>query len=106
MHSLAIDPEVKPVKQAHRNMRHEVEQAVIKEVKKLIEANFIREEQYPNWVSSIVPVKKKNDDIRVCIDFRNVNKACPKDEFPLPATEILINRTATHEVFSFMDLAE
>ena len=85
MHRLAINPEKNPVKQAHRNMRYEVETAVIKEVKKLIEANFIREEQYPSWISSVVPVKKKNGDIHVCIDFRDVNHACPKDPFPLPA---------------------
>lgn len=47
----------------------------------------------PDWVASIVPVKKKNGQIRVCVDFRDLNKACPKDEFSLPVTEILIDHT-------------
>ena len=84
-------------------MRIEVEKAVNKEIKKLIDANFIREEQYPEWLSSVVPVKKKNGDIRVCIDFRDLNKACPKDDFPLPTMEVMIDNTSTYEAFSFMD---
>ena len=68
-HKLAIGEDKKPVKQTPRNMRIEVEKAVNKEIKKLIDANFIREEQYPEWLSSVVPVKKKNGNIRICIDF-------------------------------------
>jgi len=102
-HKLAIAGDKKPVKQTPRNMRIEVEKAVNKEVKKLIDANFIREEQYPEWISSVVPVKKKNGDICICIDFRDLNKACPKDDFPLPTMEIMIDNTSTYEAFSFMD---
>jgi len=49
----------------------------------------------PDWVASIVPVKKKNGQIRICVDFRDLNKACPKDEFSLPVTEILIDHTSS-----------
>ena len=52
------------------------------EVKKFIDSGFIREEQHPDWVVNIIPVTKKNEKIRVCIDFRDLNEACPKDEFP------------------------
>lgn len=53
------------------------------EVNKLIEAGFIREVKYPSWISNIVPVKRKNGQIRVCVDFRDLNKACSKDDFHL-----------------------
>ena len=51
----------------------------------------------------MVPVKKKNGQIRYCVDFRNLNKACPKDEFPLPNMDLLINSTAGSAMSSFMD---
>ena len=55
------------------------------------------------WLSNIVPVKKKNRQIRCCVDFRNLNKACPKDEFPLPNRDLLIDSAAGNAMFSFMD---
>ena len=54
-------------------------------------------------MSSIVPVEKKNGQIRICVDFRDLNKACPKDDFPIPISEILIDATMGYEIFSFMD---
>lgn len=86
---------MQPVKQAPRRMRIELEEKVVIETKKLIEAGFIQEEENPDWVASIVPVKKKNGQIRICVDFRDLNKACPKDEFSLPVTEILIDHTSS-----------
>nr|GMC49085.1 uncharacterized protein LOC109184998 [Ipomoea batatas] len=70
---------------------------------KLIEAGFIREVKYPVTISSIVPVRKKNGQIRVCVDFRDLNVACPKDDFPLPITELMIDAVTGHEIMSFMD---
>jgi Reverse transcriptase (RNA-dependent DNA polymerase) len=103
VHYLKIDPTFKPIKQAPRRMRIEFEEKVIEETKKLIDAGFIREEETPEWVASIVPVKKKNGQIHICVDFRDLNKACPKDDFPLSVTEIIIDHTSSYEVFSFMD---
>jgi Reverse transcriptase (RNA-dependent DNA polymerase)/RNase H-like domain found in reverse transcriptase len=103
VHYLKIDPTFKPIKQAPRRMRIELEEKVVEETKKLIDAGFIREEETPEWVASIVPVKKKNGQIHICVDFRDLNKACPKDDFPLPVTEIIIDHTSSYEVFSFMD---
>ncbi|XP_070011076.1 uncharacterized protein [Nicotiana sylvestris] len=73
------------------------------EANKLIEASFIREVKFPTWVSSIVPVRKKNGQIRVCVDFRDLNYACPKDEFPLPIPKLMIDATTGYEAMSFMD---
>ena len=55
------------------------------EVHKLITCGFIREEQYPDWVANVVPALKKNEKIRICIDYRDLNTACPKDEFLFPS---------------------
>ncbi|PKU60192.1 RNA-directed DNA polymerase [Dendrobium catenatum] len=103
VHRLTIKPDVTPVKQAPRRMRLEIEEQVIAETKKLIDAGFIREEKYADWIANIVPVKKKNGQIRVCIDFRDLNKACPKDDFPLPVSELLVDNTSNYDMFSFMD---
>ena len=58
---------------------------------------------HPRWLSNIVPVKKKNGQIRCCVDFWNLNKACLKDEFPLSNMDMLIDSAAVHAMFSFMD---
>uniref|UniRef100_A0A2N9HFT2 RNA-directed DNA polymerase n=1 Tax=Fagus sylvatica TaxID=28930 RepID=A0A2N9HFT2_FAGSY len=80
-----------------------VEAQITQEVKKLLAAGFIKPIQHPRWLSNIVPVKKKNGQIRCCVDFRNLNKACPKDEFPLPNMDLLIDSAAGSAMFSFMD---
>jgi len=64
---------------------------------------FIREEKNPDWVANIVPITKKIGKIRVCIDFSDLNKAWPKDEFPLPITDVMIDNTCGFEQMSFMD---
>src|SRR3954466_8843068 len=77
--------------------------AIEQEVRKLIDSGFICEEQHPDLVANIVPIPKKNGSIHICIDFRNLNNACPKDEFPLPVTDIMVENTANYERMSFMD---
>ncbi|KAA0063066.1 uncharacterized protein E6C27_scaffold468G001830 [Cucumis melo var. makuwa] len=73
------------------------------EVNKLIEVGFIREVKYLKWIANIVPVRKKNGQLRVCVNFRDLNNACPKDDFPLPITEIMVDATTGYEALSFMD---
>uniref|UniRef100_A0A2N9GV74 Reverse transcriptase domain-containing protein n=1 Tax=Fagus sylvatica TaxID=28930 RepID=A0A2N9GV74_FAGSY len=73
------------------------------EVNKLEQAEFIREVQFPKWIANIVPVKKKNGQIRVCVNFRDLSRACPKDDFPLPNTELMVDSTIGHKALSFMD---
>ncbi|KAG9439903.1 hypothetical protein H6P81_020068 [Aristolochia fimbriata] len=103
IHKLAINSGVKPIKQSQRRFRPELVPEIEKEVDKLLKADFIREVKYPSWIANIVPVKKKNGQIRVCVDFRDLNKACPKDDFPLPITELMVDATTGHEALSFMD---
>ncbi|GMP78570.1 hypothetical protein CsSME_00034472 [Camellia sinensis var. sinensis] len=103
MHRLNVIPLARPVKQGVRFYKPEVELNIKDEVVKLLGAGFIKPIQHPTWLSSIVPVIKKNGQIRVCVDFRDLNKSCPKDEFPLPNIDTLIDSAAGHHMFSFMD---
>lgn len=77
--------------------------ALKEEVQRLISNGFIREAMYPKWISNLVLVKKSNCIWRVCIDFSNLNQVCPKDSFPLPRIDQLVESTAGHELLSFMD---
>ncbi|XP_019260811.1 PREDICTED: uncharacterized protein LOC109238788 [Nicotiana attenuata] len=96
-------PGARPVKQVQRRFRPKLVPLIETEVNNLIEAGFVREVKYPTWISSIVPVRKKNGQIRVCVDFRDLNNACPKDEFPHPIPELMIDATTGYEAMSFMD---
>jgi hypothetical protein len=99
MHRLAMQKNYPPVKQGQRRYHPELLPQIEVEVDKLIPAGFIREVKYPTWVSSIVLVKKKNGQIRICVDFRDLNKACLKDDFPIPISEILIDSAMWYEIF-------
>ncbi|KAL0689536.1 hypothetical protein Bca4012_089214 [Brassica carinata] len=102
-HDLNVDPTFKPVKQKRRKLGPERAKAVNDEVDKLLKIGSIREVQYPDWLANPVVVKNKNGKWRVCIDFTDLNKACPKDSFPLPHIDRLVEATAGHELLSFMD---
>ena len=69
----------------------------------MLAAGFIKPIEHSRWLSNIVPVKKKNDQIRCRVDFRNLNKACLKDEFPLSNMDLLIDSAAGSAMFSFTD---
>jgi hypothetical protein len=73
------------------------------EVKRLLNAEVIREVAYPEWLANKVMVKKSNGKWRMCIDFIDFNKACLKDEFPLPRIDSLVDTTATSELMSLLD---
>jgi hypothetical protein len=84
-------------------MKAEVLVEVKKEVEKMLEAGFIRPCRYAEWISSIIPMQKKDGRWRVCVDFKDLNRATPKDEYPMPVAETLINAAADHKILSFMD---
>ena len=81
---LNVDLEKNPVQQKRRVFALERNQAITDEVNKLLAADFIREVYYPNWLVNAVLVKKANEKWRMCVDFTYLNKACLKDNFPLP----------------------
>ncbi|KAL0455858.1 UNVERIFIED_CONTAM: hypothetical protein Slati_0925000 [Sesamum latifolium] len=103
VHQLSISKGAHPVKQAQHQFRFELVPLIEAEVNKLIEVGFIREVKYPTRISSIISMRKKNGEIRVCVDFRDLNSRCPKDDFPLRIAELMINATTGHEALSFMD---
>ena len=73
------------------------------EVNKLLATKFIREVHYPEWLANVVMVKKANGKWRMCVDFTDLNQACPKDSFPLPRIDQLVDSTAGHKLLTFMD---
>ena len=75
----------------------------LEEVGRLKEARAIREIFFPKWLANTVVVKKKNGKWRICIDFTNLNRACPKDPFPMPKINQLVNATYGHLRMSFLD---
>ena len=102
-HSLNVDPTKKLVQQKRRVFALERNKAIIEEVEKLLTTGFIREVHYPKWLANIVMVKKSNGKWRMCVDFITLNNACPKDSFPFPRIDQLVNSTAGHELLTFMD---
>ena len=102
-HRIPTNPDVKPVKQKLRRMKPEWALKIKEEVIKQIEAKFLKVVEYPEWLANIVPVPKKDGRVRMCVDFRDLNKACPKDDFPLPHIDVLVDSTAGHALLSFMD---
>ncbi|XP_059650003.1 uncharacterized protein LOC132295729 [Cornus florida] len=102
-HRLPIKKDFQPYKQPPRRMSSEVMLKIKEEIERLLKAGFIRTVRYVEWLSNVVPVMKKNGKLRVCVDFRNLNNATPKDEYPMPVADQLIDSAAKHEILSFMD---
>nr|XP_017217204.1 PREDICTED: uncharacterized protein LOC108194776 [Daucus carota subsp. sativus] len=96
MHSLNVDPKKKPVKQKRRNFAPERQRAIDEEVGKLMKADIICEIKYPEWLANVVMVKKANGKWRMCVDYTDLNAACPKDPYPLPSIDQLIDATSGH----------
>ncbi|XP_020555094.1 uncharacterized protein LOC110013285 [Sesamum indicum] len=84
VHRLNVDPTMRPVQQKKRNFSAEKNQVIREEVERLLSAGYITEVQYTDWLSNVVVVPKPGGKWRVCIDFTDLNKACPKDPYPLP----------------------
>ena len=70
---------------------------------KQFNVGFLTVTSYPQWVANIVPVPKKDGKVQMCVDYRDLNRASPKDDFPLPYIDILVDNTTQHKMFSFMD---
>ena len=69
----------------------------------LFRSSFIREVYYPDWLANVVMVRKACGKWRMCVDFTDLNKACPKDSYPLQRVDVLVNFIAQHQLLSFMD---
>ncbi|CAJ2657607.1 unnamed protein product [Trifolium pratense] len=102
-HRLPIRPDKKPVKQAPRRFAPEILSKIKEEIERLLRSKFIRTARYVEWLANIVPVIKKNGSLRICIDFRDLNNATPKDEYSMPVAEMLIDSAAGFEYLSMLD---
>ena len=102
-HRLTVDPKVRPVRQRRRKFNEERRLVVQEETRKLLDVSHIREIQYPEWLANVVLVKKANGKWRMCVDFTDLNKACPKDSYPLSSIDALVVSALGCKMLSFLD---
>ena len=103
VHRLNVSPSSSPIRQTKRVFAQERDKAIAEEVQKLLNADFIREIYRPDWLANVVMVKKANGKWKMCVDFTDLNRACPKDSYPFSRIDNLVDSTARHELLSFMD---
>ena len=102
-HHLNIDPERKGERQKRKAISGERAFALKEEVDRLLKAFLVNESFYPTWLDNSVLVKKPNGKWRIRVNFTGMNKACPKDSFPLPRIDQLVDSTAGHALLNFID---
>ncbi|XP_057432272.1 uncharacterized protein LOC130725025 [Lotus japonicus] len=102
-HRLALNPSIKPVSQLLCRMCGDKGKAAQLEVDKLLAAKFIKDVKYPTWLANVVMVKKANGKWRMCVDYTDLNKACPKDPYPLPSIDKLFDGASGNELLILMD---
>ena len=102
-HHFTMDPNVRPVRQIRRKFNKEKRQVIWEETEKLLKVGYIREIQYPEWVANVVLVKKANWKWKMCVNFTDLNKACPKDSYPLPSIDALVDSASGCKLLSFLD---
>ncbi|KAL0361939.1 UNVERIFIED_CONTAM: Retrovirus-related Pol polyprotein from transposon [Sesamum radiatum] len=102
-HELHVREGAKPVRQKNRHFGNERNQIIQEEVQRLLSLGYVREVQYPEWISNVVLVPKIGGKWRMCVDFTDLNKACPKDSYPLPRIDLLVDSTSGCERLSMLD---
>lgn len=103
VHMLPLKEECPPIKQKLRRTCLDMSKKIKDEVQKQFDAGFLVVISYPPWVANIVHVPKKDDKVQMHVDYRDLNRAIPKDDFPLPHIDVLVDNTTQFSVFSFMD---
>ena len=102
-HKMALNPRVKSIAQRKRKLGKERQKAMAKETSNLLKAGFIKEVSYTTWLSNVVMVKKASGKWKMCVHFTDLNKACPKDSYPLPNIDKLIDGASGYRYLCFMD---
>ena len=102
-HRLPILPHARPIKQKLRRLHPRWSLQVKEKIQKQLSVGFLSVVEYPEWLANVVLIPKKDDKVRVCVDFRDLNKASPKDDIPFPHIDMLVDSTAGHSMLSFMD---
>ena len=91
-HKIPLNPNTKPFRQKLRRINPTLLPVIEKEVRKLLDAKIIVPLQYSTWVANLVPVRKKNGEIRLCVDFRNLNISSLKDNYPVPKIDQILQK--------------
>jgi hypothetical protein len=102
-HHLKINPDARPMSQKPRRQSVERRDFIRDEVPKLLDAGFIEEVHHPVWLANPVIVPKANGKLRMCIDYTSLNNACPKDPYPLPRIDQIVDSTSGCDLLSFLD---
>lgn len=102
-HRLSLDPKAKPIAQRKRRFSEDKRKAISEETKRLVDSNFVREIEYPTWLANVVMVRKASGKWRMCTDFTDLNKACPKDSYPLPNIDDLVDGASGYRILSLLD---
>ena len=102
-HKLSVCQGAKLVAKKRRKLGEERRKATIEEIEKLMQVGFVQEAQYTTWLANVVLVKKANGKWRMCTDYTDLNKACPKDSYPLPSIDRLVDGAFGEEIVSFLD---
>ena len=102
-HKLNVAPSTKSVRQKVRCFHPDRHLVIQTEVDNLLQNGFIRIVKYPEWLANVVVVPKKENKWRVCVDYTNLNDTYPKDSFPLPRIDQIVDALAGHDMLSFLD---
>lgn len=103
IHKQPLKPEYPPVKRKLRRTRPDMSLKTREEVGKQLDVGFLVIAKYPEWVANIVPAPKRYGKVKMCVDYQDLNRGSPKDDFPLPHINVLVDNTAQFSVFLFMD---
>nr|GEW01138.1 reverse transcriptase domain-containing protein [Tanacetum cinerariifolium] len=102
-HAQNVNHSVPPIAQKRRALGTEKGNVVTMEVEEWVKARIVRPVKYPTWILNLVLVKKADDTWRMCIDFKNLNSACPKDYYPLPEIVLKIKAVIGYPFKCFLD---
>ena len=96
VHKLNVSPSFPPIHLKKRVFTQERDRAMVEEVCKLQDVEFIREVYYLDWLANVVMVKKANEKWKMCVEFTHLNMVCLRDSYPLPRVDILVDSTVRH----------
>ncbi|XP_061338547.1 uncharacterized protein LOC133285354 [Gastrolobium bilobum] len=102
-HKLSMYPGSRPVSQKKRKIGSDRRHALNEHVDELLAAGFVSEIQYTTWLSNVVMVKKPSGKWRICVDYTDLNKVCPKDSYPMSSIDQLVDNSSGFQLLSFMD---
>jgi hypothetical protein len=103
-HHLKIYPDAKLVQQKPRKQSIERQNFIREEIKKLLDASFIQEVHHPRWLANPVVIPMTGGKLQMCIDYTSLNKTCPKDPFPIPQIDQIMNSTSGCDLLCFLDV--